>query len=206
MGTHFPENGRVGWQKEDSCVDLREEMEGNCTPATSNSPNVTIFARARVKARDKARAFSFKRRGLLRELGIKIWVGKRGFWGHLGHFGHQGLIKDGSFFLSGDTGVCWFYFLMFSFHLVLYSFLGPSFFLPFFFFFYISLTSIRFNFIFLSSKGGLFIFLCIIYFFFSLDPSIPFLSFSVTMSIFSRNKNWASCARTYSLHKHNHIS
>lgn len=167
MGTHFSENGRVGWQKEDSCVDLREEMEGNRTPATSNSPNVTIYARARVKARNKARAFSLKRRGLLRELGTKIWVGETRIWGHLGHFGHQGLIKDGSFFLSGDTGVCWFLFLnvFFPFRTILFS--GSFLFLLFFsLFFYISLTSIRFNFFsFFKRGGGGYFFLCIIYFF-----------------------------------------
>lgn len=72
MGTHLSENGRVGCQKEDSRVDLREEMEGNRTPTTSNSAN-TIYARPG----HETRAFPFKRRGLLKS-SIEMGTTKEG--------------------------------------------------------------------------------------------------------------------------------
>lgn len=124
MGAHLSENARAGQQKEDSRVNLREEMERNRASATSKSSN-TISARTRNKARsfiartrnkarafsartrskarpfvartrNKARTLSFERRRLLKSsIKPEVWSEDLG---HLGHLGHQGLIKDGSYF------------------------------------------------------------------------------------------------------------
>lgn len=180
MGAHLSENAGAGQQKEDSRVNLREEMERNRASTTSKSSN-TISARTRNKARafsartrskarpflartrNKARTLSFERRRLLKSsIKLEVWSEDLG---HLGHLGHQGLIKDGSYF----------YFILFIWgHWCLLVLFLKVFFslklqyhtISWVLYFYISLTTIRFFFsfsfflffFFSSSKGGLFIF------------------------------------------------
>lgn len=76
-----------------------------------------------------------------------------------------------------------------SFPSVPYSFLGP------FIFFYISLTSIRFNFFSFFKRGFIFIYFPVYYLLF-----IFFYPFSIFFCdyVFLRNKNWVSYAHVFS--------
>lgn len=73
--------------------------------------------------------------------------------GAFGSFRSSGVNQRRFIFLSGDTGVCWFYFLMFSFPSVPYSFLGPFFLFSLFFLLHFS-DFYKIQLFFSSSKGG----------------------------------------------------